>query len=141
MTYKKIVSCQKNNLKVIRDFVAEVLNKYNISERESNLIIVAIDEVCSNLMIHTHKCNPEKNIDILIMREKGNLCFEIHNSERIFDIINYSEPKLEKLIKEKRNGGFGLILVKKIMDNIQIENRNGINICRLSKQLGSPIGV
>ncbi len=34
---------------------------------------------------------------------------------------------------EKRKGGLGIILVKKIMDEIEFESENGTNTCRLIK--------
>ena len=139
MNYKINVSCIKNNLKEIRDFISSILGKYNICENEKNLIIVAIDEVCSNLMIHSHSCDPSQKIQIFVIEKNGNLIYEIHNSKKVFDILSYKEPSLEKLIKEKAAGGFGLILVKRIMDEIEIETRNGINICRLSRQLSVPL--
>ncbi|HAZ24758.1 MAG TPA: anti-sigma factor, partial [Algoriphagus sp.] len=37
------------------------------------------------------------------------------------------------VISEKRKGGLGIILVRKIMDEIEFESDRGINTCRLIK--------
>jgi serine/threonine-protein kinase RsbW len=37
------------------------------------------------------------------------------------------------VIGEKRKGGIGILLVKKIMDEIEFESKNGENTCRLIK--------
>jgi serine/threonine-protein kinase RsbW len=41
------------------------------------------------------------------------------------------------VIKSKRKGGLGIILVKRIMDKIEFESIQNKNICRLYKILKS----
>ena len=52
-----------------------------------------------------------------------------------FDINQYDPPETEELILARRQGGIGLILVKKIIDEIKYTTENNYNICRLIKQL------
>lgn len=135
MTHKIRVSCSKSNLKTIRDFVNSVLGEHEIPEKEMNLIIVAIDEVCSNLIIHSHSCNSADELELKITSESEILIFEIIDKGEIFNITDYTVPTMDKVIKNKKNGGIGLILVKMIMDRIQIEKSEGLNVCRLYKSL------
>ena len=53
----------------------------------------------------------------------------------MFDINSYEEPKIEDIIKRQRKGGIGLILVKRIMDDIQIVTKKDKHICRLVKHV------
>ncbi|MBX2841448.1 MAG: ATP-binding protein [Flammeovirgaceae bacterium] len=135
MTHKIRVSCSKSNLKTIRDFVNSVLGEHEIPEKEMNLIIVAIDEVCSNLIIHSHSRNSADELELKITSESEILIFEIIDKGEIFNITDYTVPTMDKVIKNKKNGGIGLILVKMIMDRIQIEKSEGLNVCRLYKSL------
>jgi len=135
MTYTTKISCNKSNLKYIRDFVSDVLEKYNISDVEVNMVVVAIDEVCSNLMIHSHRCNEKETLEVRILKREDGFVFEILDKDELFDIGTYETPSIEKLIKDKSTGGIGLILVKKIMDKIQIEREGKMNVCRLFKTL------
>ena len=116
------VSCQKNNLKQIRQFISKKLMAYQLPEVDKNLIIVAIDEVCSNLIIHSHQCNPDKYIEISTEEDSPELFIcQVHDWGKPFDIIEYQSPPIEEVIKQKRSGGMGLILVKKIMDKIELD--------------------
>ncbi|MCZ6899981.1 MAG: ATP-binding protein, partial [Bacteroidetes bacterium] len=58
MDYRYNCQCSKEKLKKIREFVSEVLHKYNLTEVKINELVLAVDEVCANLIIHSHNCNP-----------------------------------------------------------------------------------
>lgn len=137
MIYSIEVPCQKNNLRKVRQFVERVLTAYLISPKETNMMVLAVDELCANLIIHSHYCNPEDHIEVRIQQNQSKqFIFEIHDEAvDYFDPAEYQVPEMKDVIKERRNGGIGLILVKKIMDEIQIERKEGYNICRLYKKV------
>lgn len=135
MAYRKKINCAKTNLKQIRSFVSDVLSKYRLSEPEANLIVLAIDEVCTNMIVHSHQCNPEESLEVVINRKKDGFLFEIRDKGELFDILQYQEPDIKQVVRENRRGSMGLILVKKIMDRIECTtNHKGDNVCRLFKQ-------
>lgn len=128
------VSCQRDNLKLIREFVDVVLRDLSLSDVEINQMILAVDEVCSNLIIHSHKCNPDSFIEINIQDQNESILFEIiDNDAKFFDISKYKNPSLKKIVKERKKGGIGLMLVNKIMDKVEVTSRNSQNIWHLSK--------
>lgn len=136
MNYQHKIGCSLENLKGIRDFVRKSLRGHVTSDVVLNEIILALDEMCSNLMIHAHHCNPDHFLELSIdVPEKGQLIFEISDDGEMFDINQFSEPTLDNLVHEKRKGGLGIRLVKSIMDDVQYITRNGKFVCRLSKQL------
>ena len=72
------VNCTKKNLKLIRDFVTEYLRALSLTEIQLNQIVLAVDEICANLIIHANHEDPNKHITIRILRVKGDtLKFEI----------------------------------------------------------------
>lgn len=130
------ISCLKNNLCKIRNFVEGALKQHAISPIDINLMVLAVDELCANLIIHSHKCNPKEDIEVSVSRKDNQFVFEIKDeSAPSFDLLSYKEPDMKEIIAEKRSGGIGLILVKKIMDEIQYERSGSANICRVSKRL------
>ena len=136
MKYKFTASCSKDQLKGIRSFVNESLSNHGLSDIDISTMVLAIDEVCANLIIHAHNCNPDHHLDIVIsvQSEKG-IAFDIIDQGMGFDINSYIEPSVDDLIERKRKGGIGLILVKKIMDDIQFVKVNNKNTCKLFKKL------
>jgi serine/threonine-protein kinase RsbW len=98
-------------------------------------MVLAVDEVCANLMIHSHKCNPKKSIDLLIDVKNQEVIFEIKDTGNGFNIKNYQEPTIKDIIVEKKKGGLGLMLVKRIMDKVEFIKIDNSNICRLKKKI------
>lgn len=136
MNYKYKIGCNIENLKGVRDFIRTSLNSHNISELEISEIVLALDEMCSNLMIHTHHCNPDDLFELQIHVHKGNpLVFDIIDDMNSFDINEFNTPALNNIINEKRKGGLGIRLVKSIMDKIEYLKDDGKNICRLTKHV------
>lgn len=137
MNYKQKVGCNIENLKGVRDFIRTALKGHGVPDLQISELVLALDEMCSNLMIHSHRCNPEELFEINIILKKGSpiIIFEIIDDGSTFDINQFSEPALGNLVHEKRKGGLGIRLVKSIMDKIEYQNRNGKNVCRLTKNI------
>lgn len=136
MKHHLTISCKKDNLSVIRKFVGDSLDVYSISDIEKHKLILAIDEVCANLIIHANECNSNESLDVdLDVEPENKITFTIIDSGEGFDITKYQEPSIEELITTKRKGGLGLMLVKRIMDKIEFTTEKNHNICKLIKQL------
>lgn len=138
MKYNCKVPCRKDKLKNIRLFVKEKLNNHGLSELEVSAIVLAIDEVCANLIIHSNKCNPKESIVLMMdVKEGKEVFFEIIDQGDAFDIKQYKEPTLEEIIKTRKKGGMGLLIVNRIMDDIKFIIKPNKNICQLYKKINN----
>ncbi|MBX2964744.1 MAG: ATP-binding protein [Cyclobacteriaceae bacterium] len=137
MKYRYKVGCSIENLKGVRDFVRTSLVEHGVSDIDISEVVLAIDEMCSNLMIHAHQCKADDLFELYILMNKSEslVVFEIVDDGTVFDINRFHEPDLDNIIHEKRKGGLGIRLVKSIMDKIEYEQADGKNTCRLSKKV------
>lgn len=136
MRYTYKVGCSPENLRGIRDFIRGSLKSHGVSDLDISEMVLAIDEMCSNLMIHAHQCNPDDLFELHINAEQNRpIVFEIVDDGAVFDINQFREPELGNIIHEKRKGGLGIRLVKSIMDKVEYERTDGVNICRLTKKV------
>jgi serine/threonine-protein kinase RsbW len=136
MNYQYNIGCSLTNLKGIRDFIRNSLKDHAVPEVEISAIVLALDEMCSNLMIHAHHCNPDHVLEMHIqVDDEKTFVFEIVDDGNVFDINQFHTPELNNLVHEKRKGGLGIRLVKSIMDNVEYFARNGKNVCRLTKNV------
>jgi serine/threonine-protein kinase RsbW len=127
--------CNKTNLKQVREFVRESFNQQGIVDPDAYMMILAVDEICSNLMIHSNNCDSDKQIDLMLHFLGNQLSITIKDYGLAFNYEAQEENQVEKLIAEKRKGGLGLLLVKKIMDEVHYETSLGQNCWVLSKNL------
>ncbi len=110
------------------------LKNHEIPDLQISEIVLALDEMCSNLMIHAHHCNKEDLFEIVIhVENKDPLVFEIIDDGTVFDINQFNTPAIDNIVQEKRKGGLGIRLVKSIMDKIEYQKTSEHNICRLVK--------
>ena len=129
------IPCNTSHLKDARNFLNKVLKKTGLNETDQNAIVLAVDEVCANIIIHS-ECDNKQIIELNVEWKGNKLIFEIIDQGiSTFDINAYTGPELDEIIQSKRKGGVGILLVKKIMDKIEIFTSNGSNICRLYKTI------
>ena len=67
MKFNLKVYCEKTRLKEIRDFVSDKLQSYTTDEVEINQLVLAVDEVCANLIIHSNACNAQESINLEVL--------------------------------------------------------------------------
>jgi len=136
MINKLNIACDKSNLIKIRDFVGAQLQEQNLKDLEIHKIVLAVDEVCANLIIHSNACNPKQNIEVSIeISPNQKVVFIIKDQGVSFNPAAYAEPSMDDIISSRRKGGVGLMLVKRIMDKIEFTQEKNYNICRLIKKL------
>jgi serine/threonine-protein kinase RsbW len=133
MPPKLNLSCQTSSLSELRGFLQQNLANYTLSEVERHQVTLAVEEVCANLIIHSHACNPKEKIQLEIKDSNEKVIFEITDEGIAFNLLEYEVPQIKQVVVEKRKGGLGILLVKRIMDKIEFESKNGKNICRLIK--------
>jgi len=135
LTEKLTISCEKKSLTKIRKFVGSALSKNEVAEVEAHKIVLAVDEICANLIIHANKCDPDKKLDLTIDFVRNKVVFTIKDKGIAFDFTKYKEPSMDEIVSTHRKGGLGLILVRRIMDKIEFTTEKNCNICTLIKKL------
>ncbi|MDN3204890.1 ATP-binding protein [Algoriphagus sediminis] len=127
--------CQTASLAELRKFLQEKLEESAISDALQLQLILAVEEVCANLIIHSHHCNQSEHISVQVSQSESRIIFEIRDQGDSFNLLEYDTPKIKQVVGEKRKGGIGIILVKKIMDEIKFSAVGKTNICQLIKKI------
>jgi serine/threonine-protein kinase RsbW len=136
MEYKYKVPCSKSRLSDIRGFLAGVLSENNLPEATIGALVLAVDEVCANLIIHSHHCNEQEFIELQVdINKKEGVTFKIIDQGEGFNIGEYEEPDISEIVRSKRKGGMGLMLVRRIMDDMELIQEGDRNIYRLHKNI------
>lgn len=120
-----LVKSTTDNLAVIRDFVKSAANQSGFSEDTSGKIILAVDEACTNIIKHAYKYSPEGNIFIKIKFNDPKFSISITDEGSHFDPKIVPEPDLQEYYKQKRVGGLGMFLIKKLMDEVNYSTLSG----------------
>ena len=113
----------------------DYLHAYALTDIMLNQIVLAVDEICANLIIHANHENPDKFISLAINKQKEMLKFEISDNGVAFQRSNYKEPDIEENIRMGKKGGVGIALVNRIMDKVEFDTNGAQNVCVLYKKI------
>lgn len=135
MSKSIVIACAKDELTRIRQFVADELDQHKIPDLQAHKLVLAVDEVCANLIIHANNCDPINKIELDLEFNPTQIVFTFRDKGVGFDINQYDSPSMDELVSSRRQGGLGLLLVKRIMDKIEFTTEKNYNICRLVKTI------
>lgn len=134
MTHKITIPCHTSKLKEVRDFVSTSIKPLFLSEQEQFLLVLAVDEICANRILHSNKNDTSRELEVEIASEDDAVVFYIKDQGDFFDLTITESPALPVLVKERRKGGLGLSLIKKIIDSVEVFKVENYTIHRLIKK-------
>jgi serine/threonine-protein kinase RsbW len=137
MTSHLRIQCSRHNLQQVRDFVRSFLLTGHNNEVVVNQVVLAVDEVVANFIIHGNSENADQFLDLVIALTEQRLDVEIedHGHTIFAPAIVAPNPDMREYIKQGRKGGMGMALVSRIMDRVEFFERNAHTVCHLSKTL------
>lgn len=140
MIYQHQFLCDRKNLQAVRHFVTQVLREELFPEEDIPAVVLAIDEVCANLILYSHQSDPDGVIDLQLKATPESVVCEIIDRDGVFyDFDNHRNPDIGQIVREGKNGGVGLMLVKRLVDKVEVERHGTQNTWRLTKQSPRPL--
>jgi len=113
-------------LGLVRNFVIGVLHQSNkVAAEKQNKIILAVDEAVTNIIEHGYDCQKTGYVDIQIVIDTQKIQVNLLNNGKSFNPTAVKAPDIIEYIKNKRRKGFGLFLIKQVMDEIKYSINNG----------------
>lgn len=107
------ISCKRQNLKDVRKFVASNLEQTKLTAVDINALILAVDEVCANVIIHSNKCDENQKLEVFAELKKEEVIFEVIDNGLGYDLRKHEAPNLKDIVKAKRKGGLAYFWFKK----------------------------
>jgi len=107
------------NLSQVRTRVSRFLLEEGIDEpRTIEGIKLAIDEALTNIIKHAYQFQKGKRIDIRLQFSGNRLTVILRDRGRSFSWGEVPEPDLKRYVREEREDGWGIFLIKNLMDEI-----------------------
>jgi len=105
------------NLSIISDFIGKAMRQVGASEKSIAKVQLAVDEACSNIILHAY--SGRKGIVRLILELVGDdLIVTIKDRGKPFDPTSVPPPDLEADLDERKIGGLGMYFMRKAMDEV-----------------------
>jgi serine/threonine-protein kinase RsbW len=128
-------------LGTIRDFVAEASHDLDVDEESIHDLILAVDEICSNIIRHGYG-GLGGQLEGTVERIVGGVQVTVRDWGIAFDPGSILVPDVEAPLEERALGGLGLFLVRQLMDDVRFEFSAEVgNSVTMVKQLQGEGGV
>ncbi|MCD8362244.1 MAG: ATP-binding protein [Lachnospiraceae bacterium] len=122
------------NIDVVTDFVNEKLEQYGCPMKAQMQIDIAIDELFGNIAHYAyHPGVGPATVRVEVSDWTVFITFIDHGIP--YDPLSGKDPDITLSAEEREIGGLGIYMVKKSMDDISYEYKDGQNILRVKKHI------
>lgn len=133
-TYSISVQASTEHLAEVRNFVAKYAKEFGFGKQQVADIRLAVDEAYTNIIKHAYNNDDKKTVDIELGYNSNKFWISLLDTGDAFDPSDYSKPDVRQKIKEKKRGGVGVYLIRKLMDDVEYNKQGAVNEIRMTKK-------
>lgn len=130
------IAATVESIETVTDFVNEQLEAYDCPMKILMQINIAIDELFSNIAHYAY--NPETGdatVRVEVIEDPMAVIITFIDNGVPYDPLKQKDPDTTLPAEERELGGLGIYMVKKTMDDITYEYKDGKNILSIKKHL------
>ena len=130
------IAATVENIEVVTDFVNEQLEALDCPMKAQMQIDIAIDEIFSNIAHYAY--DPEigqATVRVEVIENPLAVIITFIDNGVPYDPLAKTDPNIALSAEEREIGGLGIFMVKKSMDDVTYEYKDGQNILAIKKSL------
>jgi len=119
----------------VSEIASAIAKNMNLSDEQVDEIKMAVIETCLNSFEHSR--SEDKSVTISFIPEKDGLKIKIKDKGVGFNPSEKSSPDIDKIMsgEETRHRGWGLKIIRSLMDEVYIESgKNGTTVTLIKKK-------
>ncbi|MBQ8869995.1 MAG: SpoIIE family protein phosphatase [Alphaproteobacteria bacterium] len=125
------IEANVKNLNSVTDFIEKDIKKYRISSKEKFKIIMATEEIFTNISEYAYKDKNNSFVEI-----KTEVSDDIYYITFIDNGIRYNplkrkDPEITTDLQDRQVGGWGIYIVKKMANKMEYTRKNKQNILKV----------
>ena len=128
------IAATVENIETVTDFVNEQLEAYDCPMKAQMQIDIAIDELFGNIAHYAY--NPdvgEATVRVEVVEVPLTVVITFIDKGVPYDPLAKADPDTTLSAEERDIGGLGIYMVKKSMDDVTYEYKDGQNILKIKK--------
>lgn len=130
------ISAVVENISEVTEFVTQQLETLNCTPKVLAQIAIAIDELFSNIARYAY--NPEvgpATVRVEVLENPLAVSVTFIDMGKPYDPLAKEDPDVTLSAEERGIGGLGIYMVKKSMDGVVYEYKDGQNILKITKNI------
>ena len=131
-----VVEATIESIPKVTEFVDEQLEQLECPMKTQMQVDMAIDEIFSNIAHYAY--NPEigsATVRVEVTEDPLAVVITFVDNGVPYDPLAKADPDITLAIEERGIGGLGIYMVKKTMDDVSYEYKDGQNILRIKKNI------
>lgn len=118
----------------IRGHVAREARAAGFSDKAVYAVQLAADEAASNIIEHAYEGRGDASFEMSCDFRKDRLVIVFHDRGKSFDVSKVTKPDIKADLSERKIGGLGIFLMRKLMDEVHYKSTGSENILTLTKR-------
>jgi len=132
------VPAHVNHLDAVLAFISDTMHNVQLDAGQRNSIIISSEEVFVNISNYAYTDGEgDVTINISVVPEKVTIMFK--DSGIPYNPLLREDPDISLTAEEREIGGLGILMIKKMMDDVCYEYNDGYNILTILKSLKSEV--
>ena len=123
------------NWKILSQFIESFLQKYYCNKNFIYEFLLSCEEIFVNICFYAYQ-NSEGEISVDICMLENYIKIVFSDSGIKFDPTKFENKNINSRIYNRKLGGLGIFLVKKIMDKMEYTRKDNKNILVMTKKIG-----
>ena len=124
------------NIPAVTAFVEEQLEQVGCPMKAQMQIDIAIDELFSNIAQYAYTPKTGKaTVRVEVTENPMAVVISFIDNGIPYDPLAKADPNVSRPADERQIGGLGIFMVKKSMDEINYEYKNGQNVLTIKKHI------
>ena len=115
------------------DFVSAAAEELPFSLKEKNQIEIAVDEIVCNVASYAYD-GSSGTFNLKVSTDQIGMIITVTDSGIPYNPLEKEDPDVTLSADERGIGGYGIFIVKKIMDDVSYEYKDGKNILTMKKR-------
>lgn len=132
-THKLTIPSSTQHLSEVRRFVERYAREAKLQDDVVDQFKLAVDEACTNVIEHAYCGDASCEIAVAVTITDARFTVVIRDDGRSFEPQSYQSPDLINLVQQRRDGGFGVHLMRRLMDRVEYRKRGRFNEVALTK--------
>ena len=130
------IDAQVENIRNVTEFIDAQLEEYNCDMMAQMQIDIAIDEIFSNIACYAYAPDTGTvKIAVEITENPKSAKITFTDSGIPYNPLEKADPDITLSAEEREIGGLGIYMVKKTMDSMVYEYKDGQNILSIIKNI------
>lgn len=130
------IPAELERLEKVKACIDRLLQKTPSSEEERMAIEIAVEEIFVNIVKYAD-ISERDEIELRFDYKEGekSVLIQFRDDGVCFNPLENEEPEIQTDLSGREPGGLGIYMVKRMMDDIRYEHREGKNVLTLEKRL------